>query len=82
LWHKFVLLLKGNFSIQFHKLVIFAIMAQKSKNQKIVTTGVQSLITVDPSLPSFEGHPFFDKKAEAAKAVLKKAGMPKQFAHK
>ena len=42
----------------------------------------QPLITVDPSLPSFEGHPFFEKKAAKAKILLKKTGLPKQLSKK
>jgi hypothetical protein len=57
-------------------------MGQKSKKEILAGVGTKPLITVDPSLPSFEGHPFFEKKAAVAKALLKKVGLPKQFAQK
>jgi hypothetical protein len=62
----------------------FVVMARKSKKEMLLGIGVgtQPLITVDPSLPSFEGHPFFEKKAARAKALLKKTGLPKQLAKK
>jgi hypothetical protein len=57
-------------------------MSRKSKKEVLVGVGIQPLITVDPSLPSFEGHPFFEKKAAKAKALLKKTGLPKQLTKK
>jgi len=35
--------------------------------------------TVDKSVGSYEKHPFFIKKANEAKAILKTAGLPKKF---
>lgn len=52
-------------------------MAGKRKKTTIATAGNQPQIMIDPSLPSFEGHPFFEEKAAKAKAILKKAGLPK-----
>ena len=64
------------------KLFKFANMAQKSKKGTFVGVGTKPLITVDPALPSFDNHPFFEKKAAAAKALLKKVGLPKQLVQK
>jgi hypothetical protein len=57
-------------------------MARKSKKEKLILSGTKSLITVDPSMPSFEDHPYFKKKAAAAKALLEKVGLPKQLSKK
>ena len=57
-------------------------MAGKSKKQSKPKTGSQELITVDPLLPAFEGHPFFENKAARAKALLKKTGLPKELSKK
>jgi hypothetical protein len=57
-------------------------MVKKSKKVSTTLPGSRTLITVDPSLPSFEGHPFFEEKAARAKALLKKSGLPKQFSKK
>ncbi|MHA4808973.1 hypothetical protein ACX0G9_12745 [Flavitalea flava] len=57
-------------------------MATKAKKEVQVGTGTQPLVTVDPSLPSFEGHPFFEKKAAKAKELLKKTGLPEQLTKK
>jgi hypothetical protein len=54
-------------------------MAGNTKKTKKARVGSQPLITVDPSIPSFEGHTFFEKKAATAKALLKKVGLPKQL---
>ena len=35
---------------------------------------------VDPKVGNYEKHPFFIKKANEAKALLKKVGLPKQLA--
>jgi hypothetical protein len=56
----------------------FASMAKKQKKQKQLLFTGQPLISVDPALPSFEGHPFFEEKAAKAKALLNKVGLPKQ----
>lgn len=66
----------------FHKCAIFATMANKSKNKNLATAGTQQLITVDPSMPSYEGHPYFEKKAAAAKHLLAKVGLPKHLSPK
>lgn len=57
-------------------------MAKGQKKQSNTGVGTQPLITVDPSLPSFQNHPFFTKKTAAAKAVLKRVGLPKQLTKK
>lgn len=56
----------------------FALMAKKQKKQKRNTPDDRSLIIVDPALSSFNGHPFFDKKAAGSKALLDKVGLPGQ----
>ena len=57
-------------------------MAGNAKKSNKIHVGSQPLITVDPAIPSFEGHPFFAKKAASAKALLKKVGLPKQLTAK
>jgi hypothetical protein len=48
-----------------------------TKKDILVRVGTKQFITVDPSLPSFEGHPFFEKKANAAKKLFSRVGLPK-----
>ena len=62
--------------------IYFSLMSKKSKKEALAGISTQPLITVDPSLPSFEGHPFFEKKAAKAKILLKKTGLPKQLSKK
>ena len=57
-------------------------MPNKSKKQAEVKVGTKQLIVVDPSLPSFEDHPFFKKKTAQAKKVLNRIGLPKQLSRK
>jgi hypothetical protein len=57
-------------------------MAKTQKKQSTGGVGTQPLITVDPSLPSLQDHPFFKKKTAAAKEVLKRVGLPKQLTKK
>jgi hypothetical protein len=57
-------------------------MAGKAKKLASIEIGIKPLITVDPSLPSFDGHPYFEKKAAAAKKLLKKVGLPKELTQK
>ncbi|SFW91158.1 hypothetical protein [Chitinophaga sancti] len=52
-------------------------MLRKTKKDTYVQIGNKQFITVDPSLPSFEGHPFFEKKANAAKRLFSRVGLPK-----
>ena len=47
-----------------------------SKNQR------SSSVVVSDTVGSYEKHPFFIKKAAAAKALLHKVGLPKQLAKK
>ena len=56
----------------------FVPMAKKSKKQKQHIHTAQPLISVDPALPSFEGHPYFEEKAAKSKALLDKVGLPKE----
>ncbi len=53
------------------------IIKQKSKLKKQQSTGV-----VDNSVGSYEKHPFFVKKANEAKALIKKVGLPKELTKK
>ncbi|HEV2481929.1 MAG TPA: hypothetical protein VGS79_19820, partial [Puia sp.] len=55
----------------------FALMAKRQKKQKRNSADDRSLIMVDPALSSFDGHPFFEKKAAGSKALLDKVGLPK-----
>jgi hypothetical protein len=54
-------------------------MPPKGKKKISKGIGTNPLITVDPSLPSFDGHPYFEKKAAAAKKLLTKVGLPKEL---
>jgi hypothetical protein len=74
-----ILLTEKNFTMIF---INFAIMAKKQKKQKRHTSADQPQIIVDPALSSFEGHPFFEKKAADSKALLDKVGLPKQLPQK
>ena len=40
----------------------------------------KAFAVVDPKLGNYEKHPFFVKKANAAKGLLKAVGLPKQLA--
>ena len=53
-----------------------------AKKERSDPSGTKHLITVDPSLFSFEDHPYFKKKAAAAKALLEKVGLPKKLSQK
>ena len=57
-------------------------MPPKGKKKISKGIGTKPLITVDPSLPSFDGHPYFEKKAAAAKKLLTKVGLPKELTQK
>lgn len=57
-------------------------MAGKANKGNSKTIGTKPLITVDPSLPSFDGHAFFEKKAAVAKKLLNKVGLPKELIRK
>jgi hypothetical protein len=57
-------------------------MARKLKKGTIAGASSQLVVAVDPLLPSFEGHPFFEEKAAKAKAILKKTGLPKKLSKK
>ena len=53
------------------------VIKQKSKAKKQKPNGV-----VDSSVGSYEKHPFFVKKANEAKALIKKVGLPKEITRK
>jgi hypothetical protein len=57
-------------------------MAGKVKKGTSKGIGIKPLITVDPTLPSFDGHPYFEKKAATAKKLLGKVGLPKELTQK
>ena len=48
-----------------------------TKNKK--TPNKKLLGVIDPKVGNYEKHPFFVKKANEAKALIKKVGMPKKF---
>jgi hypothetical protein len=55
----------------------FVIMPVTTKHKRIVKNKKVSA-TVDNSVGNYEKHPFFVKKAKAAKAVLDEVGLPKK----
>jgi hypothetical protein len=55
-------------------------MPATKKNKKVANK--KTFAIVDPSVGNYEKHPFFIKKANEAKALIKKAGMPKEFYEK
>jgi hypothetical protein len=52
-------------------------MSVTIKNRK-TRQAKKTKATVDPNVGSYEKHPFFVKKANAAKALLKEVGLPKK----
>ena len=62
--------------------MLFTNFTSMPKKEKRAVYASQPLISVDPTLPSFEDHPFFAKKAAKAKARLDKVGLPKQLQKK
>jgi hypothetical protein len=63
-------------------MITFVVMNRKPKKAVNVGISTQPLINVDPNLSSFDGHPFFEKKAAKAKATLKRVGLPKELSRK
>jgi len=58
-------------------------MSLKGKNiSKKETSSKKSSAIVTDSVGNYEKHPFFVKKATAAKALLLQVGLPKQFTNK
>lgn len=51
-------------------------MPSKTKN----TNKKKKHVVVDPKVGNYEKHPFFIKKANEAKALLKAVGLPKKLA--
>jgi hypothetical protein len=49
-----------------------------AKNKKKIKEKVHAV--VDPKVGNYEKHPFFIKKANEAKALLKAVGLPKKLA--
>ena len=47
-------------------------MPATNKNKK-------TFAVIDPKVGNYEKHPFFTKKANEAKALLKAVGLPKKF---
>ena len=54
-------------------------MSATEKNKKTVSKK-KTLAVVDPAVGNYEKHPFFIKKANEAKALLKAVGLPKKMA--
>jgi hypothetical protein len=54
-----------------------SVTKNKVKSKKAILGGV-----VDKSVGSYEKHPFFVKKANEAKALIKKVGLPKELTGK
>ncbi|MBN8673723.1 MAG: hypothetical protein J0L56_06290 [Chitinophagales bacterium] len=52
-------------------------MPVANKNKK--ATSKKTLAVVDPKVGNYEKHPFFVKKANEAKALLKAVGLPKKL---
>jgi hypothetical protein len=53
----------------------YPIIIMGTKKQKNIIFGI-----VDPKVSNYEKHPFFVKKANEAKALLKAVGLPKKLA--
>jgi hypothetical protein len=54
-------------------------MPSPSKNKK-ADSKKTLLAVIDPKVGNYEKHPYFVKKANEAKALLKTVGLPKQLA--
>jgi hypothetical protein len=50
------------------------------KENKKKSTGKKTFAVIDTKVGSYEKHPFFIKKANEAKALLKAVGLPKKTA--
>jgi hypothetical protein len=58
-------------------------MATKNRNSTLSTAkGIKGKVTVNKNMPHYDQHPFFVKKAEDAKELLSKVGLPKQLSGK
>lgn len=49
------------------------------KKNKKTTTSKKTGAIIDPKVGNYEKHPFFVKKANEAKAMLKAVGLPKKL---
>lgn len=54
-------------------------MPVSAKNKRTVTEKKHAVI-IDPKVGNYEKHPFFVKKANEAKALIKATGLPKKTA--
>jgi hypothetical protein len=54
-------------------------MSVSAKNKKAISKKRTSAI-IDPKVGNYEKHPFFVKKANEAKALIKAVGLPKKTA--
>lgn len=54
----------------------------KPNKDILAKIGTKPLVLVDPTLPSFERHPFFEKKADAVRELIKRVGLPKELTNK
>ena len=57
-------------------------MNLKAKNTNISSNAPKKSAIVSNGVGNYEKHPFFIKKATAAKALLLKVGLPRQLAKK
>lgn len=58
-------------------------MATKKQNSTLSTAkGMKGKVIVNKNMPQYDQHPFFIKKAEEAKELLAKVGLPKQLSSK
>jgi hypothetical protein len=57
-------------------------MPKASKNNTPKTKRKKVFGVVDSKVGNYEKHPFFIKKANEAKALIKKVGLPKELATK
>ncbi len=57
-------------------------MPKASKNSKSKTKKSKMFGVVDPQVGNYEKHPFFIKKANEVKALLKKVGLPQELLSK
>jgi len=54
-------------------------MAKATKNKTSKLKATKNGGIIDASVGNYEKHPFFIKKANEAKALLKKVGLPKEL---
>jgi hypothetical protein len=54
-------------------------VAAKTKVKKQLSPGKKTHAIVSDEVGNYEQHPYFIKKANAAKAILRKVGLPESF---